>query len=225
MLPCLRCCIALFASLAVSAGVSAAVVLQEDFEDGMLDPRISVSTVGTFLDAPGITSFSSIEGANAFGFGRSVNRFNSFDRYVTNLIIDLGSPTFVESLSFDEMEVFGNWGSRGEVYVDGVLLDPSPSFGRSPYNDFISDTTFRSHTFAINGLASILTIQVWDITDLSEIYIDRIAVAGGSVPGEVSLPSSALLAVPPLLFLVWQQRRKGRIVNVRGAGLLLLADA
>ena len=149
--------LALVATLAASPA-SAAVLLQEDFEGGSLDSRIAISTVGTFASGPGVRPFSAIEGSRAFGFGRSVNRFNSFGNYVTNLTIDLGSSMFVGSLSFDEMEIFGNWGSRGEIYIDGVLLPVSPAFGRSPYNDFQADTTFRSQTYAINAMARTLTI-------------------------------------------------------------------
>ena len=37
---------------------NAATLLYEDFEDGVLDPRMSVQTLGTFVSNPGIKSFS-----------------------------------------------------------------------------------------------------------------------------------------------------------------------
>jgi hypothetical protein len=173
---------ALSAGLFSVTSAHAAVLLFEDFEDGSLDPRISVSTVGTFLSAPGIKTFANIEGNKAFGFGRSTNTFNSFYNFVTTLTITLPSPTFVSSISFREMEVFDNWGSSGAVYADGLLISPFFGFGHLPYNDRIADTAPRFHEFAINASVSRLALQVHDITNLSEIYIDQITVSAAPVP-------------------------------------------
>ncbi len=56
---------------------STQILLYENFEDGVLDPRISVSTVGSFNSWPGIKDLPLIEGNKSFGFGRSTNRYNS----------------------------------------------------------------------------------------------------------------------------------------------------
>jgi hypothetical protein len=187
------------ATTAFATSASAATLFQESFEDGALDPRVSISTVGTFNAAPGIKLFAGIEGDHAFGFGRSTNRFNSFGSYVTNFTIDLGSPTFVNALSFDEKEIFDNWGSRGEIYIDGTQVLPTPAFGRDPYNNRQADSDFRSHTFLIDRPVQQIRIQVWDITDLSEIYVDNVTVTG------VPEPQSALLLMAGLLLLAKQR--------------------
>ena len=174
---------ALTVSVFAVTGAHAQTILSETFEDGLLDSRLSVSTVGTFSSAPGIKAFVSIEGSKAFGFGRSTNRFNSFGNYVTNLNVNFATPTHVSTVSFDEMEVFANWGSGGDVYADSVLLAPSTSFGHLPYNAGGADTTYRSHTYTVNASVSQITIRVHDITDLSEIYLDRLTIAAIPEPG------------------------------------------
>ena len=164
----------------VASSCRAATLLSEDFEDNVLDPRISISTVGTFISPPGIKSFSSIEGNKAFGFGRSTNLVNSFNNYVTWLTITLDVPTYVSSISFGEMEAFDNWGSGGAVYADGAAVSPSLTLGRLPYNDRRADTVPSFYEFAVDRRVSQLTFKVDDITQLSEVYVDRIVVS--SVP-------------------------------------------
>lgn len=169
----------------------AASILTENFEDGALDPRMSISSVGTFNAAPGIQSFSGIEGNKAFGFGLSNNRNNSYDSFATTLTITFSVPTFVSTVSFSEMEVFDNWGSYGLVYIDGVQVDLPTidvfgrgSFGRAPWNDRTADTAPRFHELAVHANLSKIQFRVSDITDLSEVYIDNITVSAVPEPSE-----------------------------------------
>jgi hypothetical protein len=197
----------LCAGTATLAG--AQTILAEDFEDGVLDPRISVATVGTFGSASGIKSFTGFGSDKAFGYGRSTCRVNCFDGSVTNFTITFAQPTFVSSVSFKEMELFSNWGSGGNVLADGVLVSPDRiSFGRLPYNDFQADTTFRVYSLQIDRTVTQLVLQVWDITDLSEIYIDDLIVNSASAVPE---PSAAwLLALgAPALWLAARRRQRG----------------
>lgn len=186
--------IAASAVLAATAS-DAAILLSEDFEDGALDPRMSITTVGPFSSAPGIKNIASLGSTKAFGFGVSTCPANCFNAHVTTMTIDLGSPTFVTTLSFKEMELFNNWGSGGGVLVDGVqLADGTNDFGRPPYNDLVADTTFRVRNFDLNRTASTIQLRVWDITRLSEIAIDDLSVSVSSTPSPVSEPASFALA-------------------------------
>ena len=127
---------------------------------------------------------------------------------MTNFTITFDQPTFVSSVSFKEMEVFSNWGSGGNVLADGVLVSPDRiSFGRLPYNDFQADTTYRVYSLEIDRTVTTLVLQVWDITNLSEIYIDDLIVSSASAVPE---PAAAwLLALgAPALWLA--ARRRGR---------------
>lgn len=178
---------------------SASVLFTEDFEDGSLDSRISVSTVGGFNSQPGIKNLSNFGSTKAFGFGLSSCSVNCFSNYLTLFTIDFGSPTFVSTLSFNEMELYDNWGSNGEVYLDGVALSPAHSdFGRLPYNDRRADATFRQHNFAIGTPVTRLELIVYDITRLSEIYIDDVVVSGSPVSA-IPEPATALSLLIGLL--------------------------
>jgi len=171
----------------------------EDFEDGALPASISVSTVGTFSANPGIKEVAVFGSARAFGFGRSTCGANCFNGYVTSLKITFPNPTYVSTLAFKDMEMYGNWGSGGKIYVDGAPLtaagNPPPfasgfswetmDFGRSPGNDLQADTAYRTHAFAINRVVSLIELRVGDITSQSEIFIDDLVVLGSPPTGPV----------------------------------------
>jgi hypothetical protein len=176
----------------LSTANAASVIVSEDFEDGILDPLISIHTTGAFSSNPGIKAFSNIDGANAFGYGMSTCGFSCFNNYATDLVIEFSQPTSIASLSFSEMEVNGNWGSIGAVLVDGVEIG---GFGRMPNNDGGADSTFRNHIFDINDTVSKIELRVWDITSSSEIYIDNIMVTSVPVPGAIWLLGSGLLGL------------------------------
>lgn len=197
----------LCAGAATLAG--AQTILSEDFEDGVLDPHISVTTVGSFTSASGIKPFTGFGSNLAFGYGRSTCRVNCFDGSVTNLVITFDQPTFVSSVSFKEMELVSNWGSGGNVLADGVLVSPDRiSFGRLPYNDFQADTVYRVYSLQIGRTVTQLVLQVWDITDLSEIYLDDLVVSAGATA--VPEPSAAWLIAlgAPTLWLAARRRQR-----------------
>ncbi len=159
--------------LLVSVPVNAATVLYEDFEDGVLDSRITIVTTGTFNDPSGIKNITNFGSTKAFGFGRSVCGASCFSDYIT-----------VSTLSFKEMELYSNWGSGGKIYVDGTALTggdigdvSTHDFGRTPYNDSNADTTYRTKSFDINSTVTVIELVVWDITSASEIFIDDLSIA------------------------------------------------
>jgi len=111
---------------------------------------------------------------------------------VTTLTINLGVPTFISTISLNEMELFDNWGSNGVVYLDNVpLFAGNNDFGRLPYNDRQADSAFRSHAFQANQTATTIQLQVYDITRRSEVFIDDIVVTSEAAVPEPA--SSALL--------------------------------
>lgn len=188
----------LMAGIAISATTAsnAVTVLSEDFEDGALDPRISIATVGTFNSAPGIKSISNFGSTKAFGFGVSPCPASCFNSYVTTMTIALGSPTFVTAFSFKEMELFNNWGSGGGVLIDGVqLTDGTTDFGKLPYNNLVADSNYRIHSFDLNRTVSTLQLRVWDITRLSEIVIDDLSITAVPEPMSFSLLAAGLALV------------------------------
>jgi hypothetical protein len=78
------------------------------------------------------------------------------------------------------MELYDNWGSAGEVLVDGEHLPTYDGidFSREPYNDHIADTEFRSQEFTVEQTVSEIVLKVRDITNLSEVFIDDLVVTG-----------------------------------------------
>ncbi len=163
-------------------------ILHADFEDGSLDPRMSIERVGTFSAAPGIKSVTEFGSRKAFGFGRSTCGASCFGSYATTLKIVLPAPVFISAISFKEMERFDNWGSAGQVLADGVVISGGGwDFGRLPYNDFHADTSYRYHEFPVNKTASTVTLHVWDITTDSEIFLDDLVIkAKNSSPPNIS---------------------------------------
>ncbi len=178
-----------------------AIAFSENFESGQLAAGVTVSTVGTFNSPPGIQPLTNFGGSKAFGFGLSTCPENCFDGEVTTLTITLPAPTYISELSFEEMELFSNWGSEGLVHVDGVQLNqPDGSgdedFGRVPVNDYTADTTFRTHQFVIDQVVTTVALSVVDITDLSEIYVDDITLTtiSSNSPAIVAQPQSLTVA-------------------------------
>lgn len=164
------------------------ILLYENFEDRVLDRKISVATTGTFSFLPGIKDIAQFGSTKAFGFGRSTCTYNCWGGYITTLKINFGVPTYVSVISFKEMELYDNWGSGGKIFIDGQPLtggdfwDPQyHDFGRLPYNDHISDTTkYRTKYFSVNKFVTVVELKVWDITRLSEIFIDDLVIYGAA---------------------------------------------
>jgi hypothetical protein len=169
-------------------------LLSEDFEDGILDGRITVETTGSFNSAPGIKEITNFGSSKAFGFGLSTCDSSCLYSYMTKLVITFAAPTYVSTLSFKEMELYGNWGSGGKIYIDDEAINEGNDvFGREPYNDAQADTTYRSKNFPINDVISVIELQVWDITSSSEIFIDDLQISG----------ETSVCAMPPSGIVSW----------------------
>ena len=189
-----------------SASTSAQVVYTNGFETG-LGSRLSISTIGTFSASPGIIATANFGSTQAFSFGRSTCAASCFGSFVTTLTLDLSAPTFISSISFKEMELFGNWGSNGSILLDNVSYAGDTHFGRVPDNDHQPDNAFRTHNFLINATATKLQFQVVDITRESAILIDNLVVS--SVP-ELPIWSALVLGIPGVLAARARRRHNRR---------------
>jgi hypothetical protein len=177
-------CLALFL---LNSYVYSQILLYENFEDGVWDSKISVSTVGSFYDSPGIKPLSAMEGNYAFGAGRSTNRSSSFDNYVTFLTIQFSQPVYIQTISWKEMELYDDWGSGGSVLLDNGSTLYYGILGKQPFNSRIPDSTFRNQILEVDKTANQVVFKFSDITDLSEIFIDDLTITGIPEPTTLSL--------------------------------------
>ena len=194
--------------LAVEASF-ASLIFFENFESGMLDPRITVGLTGTFNSAPGITDMTDFGSTKAFGFGLSTCGASCFGNYETTFDITFDSPIFITSLEFKDKELFGNWGSQGFIYFDGVEFNPNPGtyvFSRNPVNDGAADSIYRQHEFDINMEISKISFKVSDITNSSQVFIDDIVVRG--IGAEIPEPATMILFGSGLLGLMGLKRKE-----------------
>jgi len=176
-------------------------ILFEDFEDGIFDSRITIETVGTFISQPGIKDITNFGSSRAFGYGKSTCLVNCFDNYVTDFKIILPESTYISAVSFKEIELYDNWGSKGKIYLDGnPITEEGQDFGRSPSNDWEADTEYRSRNYLIDQFVTTIELKVADITQKSEIFIDDFGIYSGAlivveIP-DVSAGRSQSIAVP-----------------------------
>ncbi|OGO32786.1 MAG: hypothetical protein A2Z16_03650 [Chloroflexi bacterium RBG_16_54_18] len=161
----------------------ASASLSEDFEDGILEARITVESTGINLSPPGIQDIPNFGSQKAFGFGRSTCDWGCWDNRVTRLKISYSEPVYVYSISYKEMELYGNWGNGGKIYIDGLPVSAAGvrELGREPYNDLHPDTAYRDRLIQVNKLASQIEFRVNDITKDSEIFLDDLYVSGECV--------------------------------------------
>lgn len=161
----------------ISFEQNAQIIINEDFETGTINPMISFQSVGGFSTAPGVKNNTSISGNNVFGFGKSVCGSSCFDSYKTTLVITFNSPTFVTSIAWKEMEIGGNWGSQGQLFLDNIAFGGS-TLGALPVNSQIPDASPRIQNYTINQTITTIKFVVNDITSASEIIIDELQISG-----------------------------------------------
>lgn len=187
---------------AVKPASATTVLFSENFEDGILDANAS-ATFGSNINAnSGIVDTPVFGSTKAFGFGSSTCGSTCQNSANNTTLFDIifNEAVYVTSLSFKDMELYGNWGSEGRIYLDGAAFNPTGllyPFSRYPYNSGL-DTTYRSNSFTVNQTISKITLEVFDITTRSAVYIDDILVEGRApvVTGETSAvpePASMLL--------------------------------
>ncbi len=171
------------------------ILISEDFESGILNPLVTVQTVGSYNSAPGIKSNTNFGSTKAFGFGISTCPGSCFYNYTTSLLITFLTPTFVDSIKWSEMELYGNLGSWGPLYYDTTQV-ASLDFGAMPTNSGIADSIPRYQAYAINQTITTIKFYVIDITNLSEIVIDDLIITGNTT-GINETTSQSISAISP----------------------------
>jgi hypothetical protein len=88
--------------------------------------------------------------------------------------------TDITYISFQWVEINGNWGSSGNVFINGgkIGFEPYQFIGNWPNSNLIKDETVRNFKCSVNAKTKYLDIAVQDIADESEIFIDNIEICG-----------------------------------------------
>jgi len=166
---------------------SGQTILSEGFEGASLDRRISVISTNNFTTEPGVVPMTQFGSAHAYGFGISPCTADCFDSYQTTLHITFDMPTYISTVSFKEIELFGNWGSTGYAYADGLSIIPKDDpqgdnvqiWGRfRQQNDRQPDSAYRTHTYIVNKAVSTIDLTVSDISRESELFLDDLIIRG-----------------------------------------------
>lgn len=155
--------------------LSAQTTLSEGFESGSFQPFMSFQFVGTFSSNPGIVNSTGFGSNKVFSFGKSTCWASCFNNYMTTLIITFPTPTFVADISWKEMEIGGNLGSQGQVFLDDVVFGGA-SLGAQPVNSGVADATHRLQSFSVNQTVTTIKFRVNDITSASEILLDDLKI-------------------------------------------------
>jgi hypothetical protein len=150
----------------------------EGFENPAFPGDFSVQTRGNFINPPGMKPTDAFGSGWAFGFGMS--DCNAFCFHDNETILSLNMPEVqVEAIRFKVMELGANFGSRGEVFINGQLW-PGLDFSRQPLNDWLPDNHFRTFYLTPGYGVHQIDWMVWDITYASEVLMDDIELISTS---------------------------------------------
>ena len=155
------------------------LIFFEDFEREAME--FELCTIGTFSNPACIQDSMGIGDSRGFGFGRSSSTGSAHLNYVNTLTASFGDRYYITRIVFDEMERYGNWGSRGSIGINcrkGELLPEIDDFGKMPVNDKVADIEYRHRDFEIGMIATNVSFQVSDITSGSELFIDNVKIYG-----------------------------------------------
>lgn len=169
----------IFSSIIIA--LNAQTIIHDGFESGSFDPLVSFQTVGSYNSAPGIVENTNFGSTRAFSFGRSSCSSSCFDSYKTTLIITFPTPTFVDSIKWKEMEIPGNWGSQGQVFLDDVVF-AGATLGAMPVNSGVPDASPQLKNLSVNQTVTTIKFVVNDITNASEIILDDLQIKYTSIP-------------------------------------------
>jgi hypothetical protein len=169
----------IFSSIIIA--LNAQTIIHDGFESGSFTPLVSFQTVGSYNSAPGIVENTNFGSTRAFSFGRSSCSSSCVDSYKTTLIITFPTPTFVDSIKWKEMEIPGNWGSQGQVFLDDVVF-AGATLGAMPVNSGVPDASPQLKNLSVNQTVTTIKFVVNDITNASEIILDDLQIKYTSIP-------------------------------------------
>lgn len=155
--------------------LSAQTTLGEGFESGSFQPFISFQSVGTFSSNPGIVNNTDFGSNKAFSFGQSTCGSSCFNNYMTTLIITFPTPVFVSDISWKEIEINGNWGSQGQLYLDDIMYS-GITLGAQPVNSGVADAMPQNKFLFINQTVTTIKLRVNDISSASQILLDDLFI-------------------------------------------------
>jgi hypothetical protein len=139
-----------------------------------------------FLSEPGLKPCNKFGGYLAFGFGTTYCTGNCYEllykipynkqENCTILRIEFSDSTFISFISFKWVEIDGNWGSIGWVFVNNKKIgyDPYQLIGIYPPSNMLKDEKVRPYKCKIGEYLKYIDIAVLDIANESEIFIDEI---------------------------------------------------
>ncbi|MBN1198533.1 MAG: hypothetical protein JXA23_04205, partial [Bacteroidales bacterium] len=172
------------------------VILREDFELDDLREGLKESFTGTFINGPGIKKRGTLDtdaatifnacgfGKQAYAFGKSTCPGNCGQNFSATLRVVFKESQYVSSISFREVEIGGNAGSKGEVFIDGEKLE-SVEFGKRNSFDHTPDTTCRQHGIFIGRKVDKIEFVVSNITNDGELLLDDLVIRGEKPTGKV----------------------------------------
>ena len=164
----------------MSAGAQYAehLIFFEDFERASME--FDLATVGTFRNPASIQDSMGVDGSRGFGFGRSSVTGSAHLNYVNTLVASFNARYFISRVEFDEMERYGNWGSCGSIIINrrGDEQLENNDFCKVPANDKVADKEYRHRSIEIGMMATNISFQVSDITDVSEEFMDNVKIYG-----------------------------------------------
>jgi hypothetical protein len=218
----------------------AQVALSEDFE-GTLDPKVTILSSGNLSPAAGVAPSAIFGSTKAVRFGKSScgsNCYNSGSPYAqpywAMIHIDFQVPYLLTNISFKWAELSLNKGSGGYVFLDQQLFGTYPSeyIGIAPPSQFQDDPSVKLWDRAMTRTATTVDILIWDIANLSEIWVDDVIIEGsvlqappiadagpdqtiyiGYGPQSVTLTGTVTGGNPPYQF-AWSNAQSGASISV-----------
>ncbi len=145
---------------------------------------------GEFQSQPGVKYCNKFDMENAFGFGttkctefcyKSEKEVTYLDQTNTTILrIMFKDSTYISYIKFRWVEINGNWGSGGMVYVNRKMVGDYPYqyIGIYPPSNMLKDETVRNFKAKVDEVTKFVDIAIYDISNESEIFVNDICIYG-----------------------------------------------
>lgn len=156
---------------------SSPLIFEEGFEGG--SPQFHIVGTGTSFDPSSIDA--SFQGTASLKVNPSTCAFNCFDDHRVDLFHAFSTPTYVSSIglwALEDSTTADAWGGKLRVGHDGVWdLDWWGIVDN--HQPITGDWLFKE--VLIDSVVSYISIRVWDVTNRSTVWVDKIQVFGANV--------------------------------------------